>query len=135
MAIAYAVSVLASYESAELKLFVKSIIIDIALKQNGWNGVHFVTMCNLVLSVLHHSKDKNELVLDILWELLVHTDGRVRRNVTKLFQLMVRPRSLVLLLIFCLWNILPFKFLYRLLLSEYISVLVFFNFLFAVFFF
>jgi hypothetical protein len=55
-------------------------------------------MCNLVLSVLNHSKDKNELVLDILWELLVHSDGRVRRNVAKLFQLMVSTSFFIFLM-------------------------------------
>jgi hypothetical protein len=89
LTVGFASSVLVALDSAELKTFLKSFVVDVSTKQNGWTGAKFDILRSSYTSLIHHANDHTEVFLDVLWDLIVHQESKVRRNIVKLFQVVV----------------------------------------------
>jgi len=51
IAVAYASAILTNFEAVEFKNFVKSLIVDISLKQNAWTQIKFPVLQDMILTL------------------------------------------------------------------------------------
>lgn len=93
LSVGFASSVLVLYDPTEVKTFLKSFVVDLSTKQNGWAGTKFAVLASSYSALIHHANDHTEVFLDVLWELIVHQESKVRRNIVKLFQVIVPVAS------------------------------------------
>ena len=85
---AYVVGVLPTLEHEELSKYIKGVIINVALQENGWS--HSILPCvKSSLLLLCKKRFLNEKILDLLWDLVVHPATQVRAAVLTLFDAMM----------------------------------------------
>jgi len=82
------VGILSTLPKEDLSSHIKEYIINIALQEEGWNYSALSVMKSSLL-ILSKARGLSAIILDLLWDLVVHPTNQVRMAVLNLFDAMM----------------------------------------------
>jgi len=81
----YLAGVVAYSKKKDLSVYIKQILLNIALEESGWKRSHIVSLQDGI-KLLCKLTERKEEILNLLWELVVHTASSVRSAIVHLFE-------------------------------------------------
>lgn len=91
--ILYTVAVVTGLDEKDVASHLRSLMLDVAMSQNGWTPDHFSTLQNAIQLLLEQFEDHKENVLQVMSELIVHEDARVRKLLIQLYSVLLTVLS------------------------------------------
>lgn len=95
VAIIYLVAVVTGLDEKDVATQLRSIMLDIAMSQNGWSLDNFNTLQTAIQLLLDQFDDHKDTVLTTMAELILHEDARVRKLLIQLYSVLLSQLSTV----------------------------------------
>lgn len=87
--ILYTVAVVTGLDEKDVSSHLRSLMLDIAMSQNGWTSDHFSTLQIAIQLLLEQFEDHKETILLVMSELILHEDARVRKLLIQLYSVLL----------------------------------------------